>query len=293
MVTFFRKCILYESAFNQYERPSTSYKEFIFSIKKLKLQQDQSKEMDLKCIIIDDDQYAIDSMVKYVNEMPGLVVHQTFLKPLEALVSIHEQVDFIFLDIEMPEISGLELAESLRFKTKFLIFTTSHPSYALKAFDLHANQYLLKPISFSKFALTVNYLLKNNIENQKSQSEVEKQPDPEPQKDTLQFIKADQKYAYHYIDPNEIVYVAAAKNYVIIHTEKEQFVTHMGLNHIEDALSKESFIRISKSYLIAKKAIRKIDGSNIKLKNCDVDFQLGDVYRPAFIAFMNSKMLFQ
>jgi two-component system LytT family response regulator len=249
--------------------------------------------MDLKCIIIDDDQYAIDALVRYVNEMPGLSVHQTFLKPLEALVAIHEPVDFIFLDIEMPEISGLELAESLRFKTKFLIFTTSHPSYALKAFDLNANQYLLKPISFSKFALTINYLLKNNLDHHKTALETAKPAELIPKKDHLQFIKADQKHTYHYIDPNEIIYVAAAKNYVIIHTEKEQFVTHLGLNHIDEALSKHHFIRIYKSYLIAKRAIKKVEGSNIKLKNCELDFQLGEVYRPAFLAFINSSMMAQ
>lgn len=247
--------------------------------------------MDLKCIIIDDDQYAIDALVKYINEMPGLSVHQTFQKPLEALISVNDQVDFIFLDIEMPDISGLELAESLRSKTKFLIFTTSHPSYALKAFDLHADQYLLKPISFSKFALAINYLLKNNQETLKVKPEVKEQQIIPIKKDRLQFIKADQKYAYHYIDPNDIVYVAAAKNYVVIHTAKEQFVTHMGLNHIDAALSKDDFIRISKSYLIAKNAIKKIDGSNIKLKNCDIDFQVGGTYRIAFLAFMNSSML--
>jgi two-component system LytT family response regulator len=247
--------------------------------------------MDLKCIIIDDDQYAIDALVKYVNEIPGLTVHQTFLKPLEALISIDEQVDFIFLDIEMPEISGLELAESLRSKTKFLIFTTSHPSYALKAFDLNASQYLLKPISFSKFALTVNYLLKNNLETQKVEQEHKDEQVVPTKKLQLQFIKADQKYTYHYINPDDIVYVAAAKNYVVIHTAKEQFVTHMGLNHIDAALSKDDFIRISKSYLIAKNAIKKIEGSNVKLKNCDIEFQIGSVYRPAFIDFMNASML--
>ncbi|WP_379090879.1 LytR/AlgR family response regulator transcription factor [Pedobacter sp. UC225_65] len=247
--------------------------------------------MDLKCIIIDDDQYAIDALVKYVNEIPGLTVHQTFLKPLEALISIDEQVDFIFLDIEMPEISGLELAESLRSKTKFLIFTTSHPSYALKAFDLNASQYLLKPISFSKFALTINFLLKNSHESHKAEQELKDQQAVPTKKIQLQFIKADQKYTYHYINPDDIIYVAAAKNYVVIHTAKEQFVTHMGLNHIDAALSKDDFIRISKSYLIAKNAIKKIEGSNVKLKNCDIEFQIGSVYRPAFIDFMNSSML--
>jgi two-component system LytT family response regulator len=239
--------------------------------------------MALKCVVIDDEQYAADALAKYVEEMPNLMLFKTFTNPLVALAGINEtdQIDFIFLDIEMPSLSGLELAKDLRNKCKFLVFTTSHSKYALTAFEVQANQYLLKPITFAKFALTINSLLKNN--------EVIL-PSAHAQNKHLKFIKADQKNAYHYLNANEIISVQAAKNYVIISTATEKFMTHLGLNHIEAVLSTNEFIRIGKSYIIAKNEIRKIEGNQIKLKNNEV-FQVGDTYKPAFLKFVKENML--
>jgi len=239
--------------------------------------------MSLKCIVIDDQQYAIDAMVRYIGDMPNMVVIKTFTKPLVALesISIADEIDFIFLDIEMPGISGLELAKSLRGKTRFLVFTTSHDKHALTAFQLQANQYLLKPISFAKFALTVNAILKTAAINTLALP---------TQQNQLQFIKAEYKNTFHYIDPSEILYVQAAKNYVIINTDHEQFVTHVGLNNIENALATKDFIRISKSYIIAKNAIKKIEGNSIKLRNSET-LQIGRTYKPTFVNFMKENMI--
>ncbi|TCC91686.1 response regulator transcription factor [Pedobacter frigiditerrae] len=239
--------------------------------------------MSLKCVVIDDEQYAIDAMVGYINKITDLDVFTTYVSALDALTNIKKEdnIDFIFLDIEMPEISGLELAKSLRDKTKFLVFTTGHPSYALNAFDLNASQYLLKPISFAKFATTIDYILKDlTIVNSSVQVT----------KSRLQFIKADNKSAYHYIDSTEIIYIEAAKNYVLIYTGKEKFVTHMGLNHIETALDPKYFIRVNKSNIIAKNAIKKVEGHTIILNNTKT-LQLGDVYKPAFQDFLNGSLL--
>ena len=239
--------------------------------------------MGLKCIVIDDEQHAVDALVVYIHKMPNLEVFATYTNPLTALTQIRKEdaIDFIFLDIEMPEISGLELAKSLRDKTKFLVFTTGHSSYALSAFDLHANQYLLKPISFAKFAASVEYILKDVSTHQTPNSTVQ---------NTLCFIKADHKNAYHYIDASEIVYIEAAKNYVIIYTTDEQYITHMGLNHVENALKPDDFIRVNKSNIITKSAIKKIEGNTIILKS-GKNFQLGEVYKPAFQEFLNRSIL--
>lgn len=240
--------------------------------------------MDFKCVVIDDEQHAVDAMARYIENMPNLVLASTFTSSLSALQAIHteDELDFIFLDIEMPEISGLELAESLRSKTRFLIFTTSHSKHALAAFDLQANQYLLKPISFAKFALIVDSLLKGIIPKA---AEVSKIPEKR-----LKFVKADHKNSYHYIDPSEIIFIQAAKNYVHIHTEKGNIMTHMGLSHIEAALSASDFIRINKSYIIAKNAIRKIEGNLIRLKNGEA-FQVGETYKANFVAFIKGDMM--
>jgi two-component system LytT family response regulator len=239
--------------------------------------------MSFKCVVIDDEQYAVDAMAKYIGHLPNFVVHQTYTNPLLALQSIvtEDAIDFIFLDIEMPELSGLELAESLRSKTRFLIFTTSHPKHALTAFNLQASQYLLKPISFAKFAAAVNFL----VNSTQSISAI-----PIPQKTIAQFIKADHKNAFHYINPEDILYIQAAKNYIYIYTDAEHFVTHMGLSHIEAALGMKDFIRISKSYIIAKRAIKKIEGNCVRLKNNE-SFQIGETYKTDFFNFMKANMV--
>ncbi len=245
--------------------------------------------MNLKCVVIDDEQYAIEAIVSYIDRMPGLTLFQTFSKPTQALTEIKsiDDIGIIFLDIEMPELSGLELAKSLREKTKFLIFTTGHSKHALTAFHLNVDQYLLKPITFAQFALTIDYLAKSTMQI----SAISPADQPfDSSKNNFQFVKADQRNAYYYIDPLEITHIQAARNYVIIYTLKEQYTTHMGLNHIEAALSKDHFIRIGKSYIIAKAAIKKIEGHSIKLKNNEV-FQLGDVYKAAFVAFMKQDMM--
>ena len=245
--------------------------------------------MDLKCVVIDDEGYAVNALVNYINKMHGLSVYRTFTKPTQALAEISalDDIDIIFLDIEMPEISGLDLSKCLRDKTKFMVFTTSHAKHALTAFGLNANQYLLKPITFANFVLTIDFLLKsisvNSIINESKQNSIKAQIGK------LKFIKADQRNAYHYIDPIEITHIQASKNEVIIYTLKEEFNTNMGLNHMEAALSKEDFIRISKSYIIAKSAIKKIEGNQVKLRN-NLVLQIGEVYKSTFSEFVKKDM---
>ncbi|MDQ7947612.1 MAG: LytTR family DNA-binding domain-containing protein [Pedobacter sp.] len=239
--------------------------------------------MDFRCVVIDDEQYAVDALARYIADMPNLILSKTFTSALQALqgISAADDLDFIFLDIEMPEISGLELAETLRSKTRFLVFTTSHSKHALAAYNLDVNQYLLKPISFATFALKINALM-NSLEPSRKLSATVKPKG-------LQFIKADQKNSYHYLDLEQIIFVQAAKNYVHIYTDKESFITHMGLNHMETALSVDHFIRISKSFIIAKNAIRKIEGNSVRLKNGET-FQIGESYKANFLAFVKENM---
>jgi two-component system LytT family response regulator len=235
--------------------------------------------MAFRCVVIDDEQYAAAALSKYVDNMPNLVLLKAYTDPLVALSEINatDQIDFIFLDIEMPGISGLDLAKDLRSKARFLIFVTSHDEHALIAFDLKANHYLLKPVTFAKFALTVNDILKNEVSMAINTNQ-------------LRLIKAGQKNSYHHLNFNEIISVQAQKNYVIITTANENLVTHLGLNHIEELLSPLDFIRISRSYIIAKNEIRKIEGNLVKLKNNEV-FQVGETYKPAFLKWIKENTI--
>lgn len=239
--------------------------------------------MKFNCVIIDDDQYAIDALADYIFKLEHLELVASYIDPIVALNTIkaEDEFDFIFLDIEMPRLNGLELAQMLRDKAKYLIFTTSHTTHAIDAFDLKASHYLLKPISFAKFALVISSLLGSEIKKNTAYSKNKR----------LRFIKGDSKSAYQYIDTDLITYIEAAGNYVVIYTENhQQHITYMSLNHMVTALEPSDFIRVNKSHVIAKNSIRKVEGNVIYLKN-DKTFQLGDTYRSAFITFLNDHLL--
>ena len=240
--------------------------------------------MKLKCVIIDDDQFAVDALVSYVEQLANLQVFATYTDPVAALNEIDTTaaIDFIFLDIEMPSLDGLELAKVLRAKTRHLVFTTSHTQHAIAAFDLKASHYLLKPITFAKFALTVTELTVNEANGVKEATPNKK----------LQVVRGDSKNVYHFIAQEAINYIEAAGNYVIIYTsmQKDPFVTHVALNQVVAALEAEHFIRINKSNVIAKNAIQKVEGSAVILKDGKT-LPLGEAYRPAFIAFLNDNLL--
>jgi two-component system LytT family response regulator len=238
--------------------------------------------MGFKCIVIDDEQYAATAIAKYVNDMPNLTLANIYTDPLLALseITAADQIDFIFLDIEMPGISGLDLAKSLRSKSRFLIFITSHDKHAITAFGLKANHYLLKPVTLAQFALVVNELVKDEVPAA-SASFPNKQ---------LKFIKAGQKNSYYNLNFNDIISIQAQKNYVMITTVEGNFSTHLGISQIEEVLPPIDFIRLSKSYIIAKKEIRKIEGNLVKLKNNDV-FQVGETYKPHFLKWVKENMI--
>src|ERR1700744_3045824 len=117
----------------------------------------------LNCIIIDDEQFSVDSILKYIELLPKLNIVAIYNNPVDALesVSIENDIDLIFMDIDMPFLSGIELAKALRSKTKRLIFTTAHSKYAFDAYEVEADAYLLKPFSFGKFSTTINRFFPN------------------------------------------------------------------------------------------------------------------------------------
>ncbi len=241
--------------------------------------------MNLKCVVIDDEQHAIEVLTDHIAEMPGLTVFKTFTSPVQALMEITEEdeIDLLFMDIDMPGINGIELARSIREKAKYLIFTTAHPDYALQAFDVQSDQYLLKPISFSKFALGIDRILKkeaNQVKNAQKEAE----------QSAAIYIKGDHKYAFSNIAIEEILYIKALQNYIQIITKTESHTTYLTLKEIEKALQNHPFIRVNKSNIIAKSAIKKVDGNIIRLTNNEM-IQIGEGYKEAFFAYVQSSLL--
>ncbi|RZA24711.1 MAG: response regulator transcription factor, partial [Proteobacteria bacterium] len=168
---------------------------------------------------------------------------------------------------------GLELAKNIREKAKYLVFTTAHPDYALQAFDVQSDQYLLKPISFAKFALGIDRILKKEANNAKAASKDADQV-------AALYIKGDHKYAFSNIAIDEILYIKALQNYIQIITKTETHTTYLTLKEIEKALENHAFIRVNKSNIVAKTAIKKVDGNIIRLVNNEM-IQIGEGYKEA------------
>lgn len=237
-----------------------------------------------KCLVIDDERHAIELLTDYIAAIPQLYLEQAFQNPVDALMASNkgEKYDFIFMDIDMPHLSGIELAQSLRPITRFLVFTTAHQKYALEAFGAQADQFLLKPISLSKFALTVDQLLKSREKEAVAPATVEEQ---------TFFIKSDQKGKFLQLSFDEVIAVEGLKNYVLFYTQGTKHIAYLTMKEAESALAQTNkFIRVHRSYIVAKKQIAFINGRTMQLKN-GLDVPIGESYWQAFNDFLSGSLL--
>jgi two-component system, LytTR family, response regulator len=236
-----------------------------------------------RCMVIDDESHAIELLSDYIQAMPQLQLAKTFSDPIAALMDSNggETYDFIFMDIDMPKLSGIELAKSLRLQTSFLIFTTAHPKYAVEAFDVRADHFLLKPIGMNKFAMTIDLLLKGKESTTVQASST----------DHTFFIKSDQKNKMIKICPEDIICIEGLKNYVVINTTCQKHIAYLTMKEIEEALHPTGgFIRVHKSYIVAKKYIERVEGRAIRLKN-NLEAPIGETYRQDFQDYILKKAL--
>jgi len=234
----------------------------------------------LKCIIIDDEQHAIDLLSDYISELPSLYLYKSYTNPILALdeIKVEDEIDIIWLDIDMPSMSGLELAKALRQKTRKLVFTTAHTQYAVEAFEVRADHYLLKPIKLSRFVGLVIEIV------EKLQKEITTKSD-------FFYIKGDEKGKLIRVDLNDIIMVEGLKNYIVIYTKNEKLTTYLTMIEAEQALLEDGrFMRIHKSFIINIDEIKKITGNTVYLTN-DVEIVLGVSYKDKFNEYINDNTL--
>jgi len=210
----------------------------------------------INCILIDDEPISRKGITEYINDVDFLKLVGQFDNALSAADDIKtKKVQLLFLDIQMPKISGIDFIKSLQ-NPPPVIFTTAFPQYALDGFDLNALDYLVKPISFDRFykaalkAKEYYEVRKKNIESD-SQSGDQK----------YFFIKAANKLVKIAFD--EILYVEALQNYVTIHTIDKKYITYLTFKSVEEYLPSAEFIKTHKSYIIAASKISGIDGNEI------------------------------
>ncbi|MBG7630342.1 MAG: response regulator transcription factor [Bacteroidetes bacterium] len=201
------------------------------------------------CIIVDDEPMAREILENHLQKIEAINVVATCKNAIEAFNEINStKIDLIFLDINMPEISGLSFAKSINKNIK-VIFTTAYREYAIDGFNLQAVDYLLKPISFERLFQAVNkYLGENKV------VEVTNIPKITPEKNDFIFVRADRKMVK--INFSEITFIESLSDYVKIHLNDKTIVTRETISNIEAKLPKSNFLRIHRSYIIA---IAKID----------------------------------
>lgn len=228
----------------------------------------------MNCIIVDDEPLARSEMRSLITENSGIDVLGEFSSAPSALEFLKDNdVDLIFLDIEMPMVTGLEFAEMLP-KKSLIIFTTAYSQYALKSYELEAVDYLLKPIdpqrlekAIDKAILYTELLSKDTVKNTVESNTAD-----------FLFIKAERRF--YKINFSDIKFIEGLKDYVVIHTQQQKLITAMNLKTIHQKISGETFIRVSKSYVVNMNYIDSFDNHNIYIE--DSEIPLGEVYRAEF-----------
>lgn len=227
----------------------------------------------MNCIIIDDEPLAREEMKLLISDYSNLEIIGSFSNAVQALDFLEEnEVNIVFLDIEMPKVTGLALASELS-KNTMVIFTTAHSHYSLKSYELEAVDYLLKPIdkdrllrAIDKATAYLNLLSQNVINTIESNTE------------EFLFIKSDRRF--YKINFADILFIEGLKGYVIIHTQTQKLVTAMNLKSIHQRIPSKVFYRVSKSYVVNKNHINSFDSHNIYI--LDNEIPLGMVYKNDF-----------
>jgi DNA-binding LytR/AlgR family response regulator len=211
--------------------------------------------MMINCVIIDDEPLARKGLKEYVNDAGFFNLLGEFDSPLKATELLSSgQVQLLFLDIQMPRITGLDFFKSLQHPPP-VIFTTAYPQYALEGFEVNALDYLVKPFSFERF-------LKAAMKA-KEYYEVRETNQKEAIAADYFFIKADNRLVK--IEFDEVLYVEALQNYVTIHTTSKKYMTYLTFKSVEEYLPAEKFIKVHKSYIVAASKIDSIEGNDIRI----------------------------
>ncbi|MCH8566890.1 MAG: response regulator [Balneolales bacterium] len=204
----------------------------------------------MNCLIVDDEQLSRDILRKLVDKTPNLDLVSSCESAIEAISLLSKQkIDLVFLDVEMPEVSGIDFLNSLKDKP-LVIFVTSKEEYAVKAFEHDAVDYLLKPLDYPRFLRAVS----------KAKDIFESRQTVQDGMNHL-FVKKDNqlvKIRFH-----DILYIEAAADYMVIFTDKERFIVHITMKALADRLPKKDFIRIHRTYTVRRDKIESVEDNSV------------------------------
>ena len=213
----------------------------------------------INCVIIDDEPLARKGLREYISDVEFLNLAGEYDNALKATEMISRgEAQLLFLDIQMPKITGLEFMKTLQ-KPVPVIFTTAFPQYALDGFDLNALDYLVKPISFDRFLKAA--LKAKEYYEVRQKNDADKTPVAEV--GDYFFIKADNKLVKVLF--NDILFIEALQNYVVVHTQEKKLITYLTFKSVEEYLPSSQFIKVHKSFIVSATKIDSIEGNDIRI----------------------------
>ncbi|CAA9254267.1 MAG: Two-component transcriptional response regulator, LuxR family [uncultured Adhaeribacter sp.] len=229
----------------------------------------------MRCLAIDDEPKALAIIRHYAEKVPGLVLLGEFRSGVDALQFLHQEpADLIFLDINMPDLTGIELLQTLS-RPPLVIFTTAYSEYAVQSYDWDAVGYLLKPIEFSKFLKAVN----------KAQARLAPKYTPAPTalsaSPAAGYILIKSGVQTYQVKLTDILYAEASGNHVVLVTPERKIIALCSLQELTKLLPAPVFFRIHKSYIVALPHVAVIESYQVKIKNCAIP--IGKTYREAFL----------
>jgi len=245
--------------------------------------------MHLTCLAVDDEPLALDIMRSYISKIPFLQLINTCSSALEAMSVLRRQpIDLLFLDIEMPELTGVQFLQSLYSKPA-VIFTTAYPQYAVDGFSLDAVDYLLKPIPFDRFLKAVNKVYERSHQQQQALPLATAPTPTAPSSETEGFIFVKANYKTLRINLRDILFIEGLKDYVILHTISRKIISLLPMGKIMEKLPEQDFARVHRSYIVSLHHIDSIEKSRIKLREQEIP--IGESFRESFMRWVESKNL--
>ena len=231
----------------------------------------------IKYIIVDDEPLAHELIEGFCDILPHLQLEQHCYNAMEAMQFLnHNQVDLMFLDLNMPKLSGFDFLRTLSHPPKVIV-TTAYKEFALDGYELDIADYLLKPFSFERLLKAVNKAIGNNTKNSNEGSPVQASQ-------THFFVKGDKKY--HQVNSGDILFIEAYGNYTKVFLMEEMIVSHEKISYYETLLGEKEFMRVHKSFLVALDKIKLIEGNRIFIK--DHQIPIGQTYKSKVNMLYNS-----
>lgn len=236
----------------------------------------------MKCIAIDDEPLALEVIERFSSKVAGIELIRTFQNPVEAVEFIqNESVDLIFLDIQMPDLTGIQFMQSIQTKP-LVIFTTAYSQYAIESYELDAVDYLLKPILFDRFLKAVNKAQKifksgNQVAAPTGTSEMSG--------DDFLFIKSDTRFFK--VNFEDILYIEGMRDYIAVHTPNQRILTLMSMTKMLDKLPKADFMRVHKSFIIGLQHINLIQNNRVTINEKEIP--VSNSYKEDFLGFVEGR----